>query len=98
MTKACRLHTNKRQNLEIHPDKDKQIVGMKINNWGKMVSEVKDIHSNIMFVKFIGWDIAMIEDDFLIIEANHLSDVDLLQCHGTLLTEEKGKVFFNQYL
>lgn len=63
-----------------------------------MIKELKDIHKNIGYIKYLGWDIAMLNNnDFSIIEANHMPDLDLIQCHEPILKNSIIRDFYNNY-
>lgn len=97
MEKACYFTGKEKVSVKIHPDTNAPIVGVKIEGWNDMLSELLEIQQKISFIRYIAWDIAMINGSFLIIEANHVSDVDLYQCHGPLITDEEHKRFFEQF-
>lgn len=98
ISKALRVYNSELEDLTKHPDTNEPIVGVKIINWDSMTSELIAIHEKLKFVKCLGWDIAMIKDDFMIIEVNHLTDLDLVQCHDPILMNENANKFFKNYL
>ncbi|WP_287828607.1 sugar-transfer associated ATP-grasp domain-containing protein [Bacteroides sp.] len=63
----------------IHPDSNIRLKGVQIPNFDKIVSEVIQISNSISFLKYIGWDIALTEDSFKIIEANSLTSLSTIQ-------------------
>lgn len=83
--------------VEVHPGTGEQILGVQIPRWHEVKNSVLALHESIKFIKFVGWDIAITDDDYKIIEANYASDVDGLQMHRPLLVDEPNKQFFSQY-
>ena len=97
MDKACYFDGRKRVSVTMHPDTQEPVIGVKVEGWEEMISELLRIQLRISFIRYLAWDIAMVNDSFLIIEANHVSDVDLYQCHGSLITTEEHRRFFEQF-
>ena len=87
----------RRQTVEVHPYTGAQILNVQIPRWQEVRHSVLALHESIKFIKFVGWDIAVTENDYRIIEANYASDVDGLQMHRPLLVDEANKQFFSQY-
>ena len=71
--------------------------GVQIKNWEAIVSKLAEITSKMPYMPYMGWDIALTEDGFRIIEINSNTDLDLLQRHRALLKDEKTKIFYDQY-
>lgn len=92
---AIQFKNNKKYILSKHPDTNSNIIGEKIPNWREVLNEVTQLHDKINFIKYIGWDIAITSKSFEIIEANHVSDLDLIQCHNTLLNEKENRRFYD---
>jgi hypothetical protein len=81
--------------VQHHPETNQQIVGIKIPHWEMVIQKVTALHGSIKFIKYIGWDIAITPEDFKIIEANHVSDVEFFQVHEPLLTNSIAKRFYS---
>lgn len=91
-------HKNRRRrSIEVHPFTGQQILGVQIPGWTEMRDSVLALHQSMKFIKYVGWDIAITSDGYKIIEANYASDVDGLQMHRPLLTDEPNRQFFGQY-
>lgn len=95
---AVRFINNKKYNIETHPDTGNNIKGIQIPYWETILNEITKLHSRIIYVKYIAWDVAVTKDSYVIIEANHVSDLDLIQCHGGVLFDIKTKNFYNSVL
>ena len=83
--------------VDEHPDTGEKITGVKVPNWERMTSQMMQLHQSIKFIKYVGWDIAITSEDFVIIEANYASDLIGLQLKTPLLVEEGNKKFFSLY-
>lgn len=64
----------------IHPDSGAQIVGFKVPHWDEIVAMVKKAAMEVPEVRYVGWDVAITDDDrILLIEGNDKADPDLAQ-------------------
>lgn len=88
------LKNGKKYNTENHPYTNERIKGIEIPNWNEVLSFVNNIHDKMKFVKYVGWDVALCNDKMYIIEANHISDIDLMQTHYPLKQEASIIEFF----
>lgn len=83
---------------DTHPDTDEPIVGVRIPHWEGVREAVLEMATALPFVPYIGWDVVVRDDgDVSVIEANHWSDLDLLQIHGPLLTDPRVRRFFRAH-
>lgn len=62
-----------------HPASKARIVDVALPHWDKVIDLVKQAHATIAGLHTVGWDIAIVEDGPLAVEANWRYDVDLLQ-------------------
>ncbi len=90
------IQNGKKYNIENHPDTKEKIKGIAIPGWQGILDFVNEIHSKIKYVKYIGWDIVICNDGVYIVEANHISDIDLIQTHYPLLSDKTVAHFFKQ--
>lgn len=70
---------------KIHPGTDIVMIGYKIPNWTIIVSSITKVAELLPECRYVGWDIAVTEDDMELIEGNHDADYELLEFIG-----EKG--------
>ncbi len=80
--------------LEVHPDSNVRISGQILTGGNKIVEKCLKLHGLLPFNSIIAWDMAIGPDDFILIEANLGSGVDILQAHGPLLLDLRLKDFY----
>ncbi len=56
--------------FEIHPDSNKMIVGFKIPKWDELLLIVKECAQIIPSNRYVGWDFALTNNGWVMIEAN----------------------------
>ena len=56
--------------FEVHPISNQKLVGYKIPNYDKVIELVKECSKLCKEVKYVGWDVAILEDDVCLIEGN----------------------------
>lgn len=76
--------------FEIHPISNEKIVGYKIPNFDKVIKLVKECAPIIKEVKYVGWDIAILDDDAALIEGNCYPGI--YQIKPSFLNEKEGLV------
>src|SRR5699024_4574574 len=69
-----------------HPDNNNIIQGKKIPQWDYIKNKILLAASQTPFFPYIGWDVVITDNGFIVIEGNSMSDVDLLQIHEPLLS------------
>lgn len=68
--------------------------GMLIPNYHEVKQKIIQISNSIPFLRYIGWDVAITNDGFKIIEANSLTSLGVLQRDGGFLDDEKLCKFY----
>ena len=67
-------------NVYVHPYTNKVIIGLQIPKWSEVLECVKQAHSKIPQLCYIGWDVVICEDGTVtFLEANTCSGVELQQ-------------------
>lgn len=66
---------------EKHPDTGVNLVGFKIPNWDKVIELVTEC-AEISPINYVGWDVAIKENDCLLIEGNFNPMVNVVQIAG----------------
>lgn len=82
---------------DFHPTTKSLVNGIKIENWENILSALKEIATSLPYFRYIGWDIALTNDGFRVIEINSNPSVRLFQVHRPLLTDLRIKDFFDQF-
>jgi hypothetical protein len=68
--------------------------GMTIPNFAEIKRSVLEISDSFPFLKYIGWDVAITQSGFKIIEANSLTSLGILQREGGYLKDERLRRLF----
>ena len=88
-------NTNKRgyriSNSRLHPDTGVSLEGVSIPNWHFLKNKILEISNHISFLKYVGYDIALTEKGFKILEINSKVGLHTLQIHDPLFTDERIK-------
>ena len=71
--------TIKRERVYVHPATNKQIIGFKAPNWELLRKTVLEAASMIPEVGWVGWDVAILENDIAIVEGNVEQGTDVIQ-------------------
>lgn len=77
----------------IHPS-GRDLTGLKIPSFNEIKDKVLEISNSFPFLKYVGWDIAITEKGFKIIEANSLTSLGILQRKGGYLDDPILKDIF----
>lgn len=98
-----RLKSNGAKNVsgkgEIYMDcldypNNKAYGGMVIPNFKIIQEKILEISNSFPFLRYIGWDVAITETGFKIIEANSLTSLGILQREGGFLDDQKLCKFY----
>jgi hypothetical protein len=81
----------------VHPESGSPLENLVIPFWNQVKTMVLQMASDLFFIPYIGWDIAITEDGFRIIEGNNFTDVNLLQVHVPLLLDPRVKAFYRRF-
>lgn len=95
---AAYVFDKKKYKIDTHPDTGEQITNVQIPYWNNVLDELVKLHASMKFIKYVGWDVAITDNSFSIIEGNHVSGVNFIQLHRPLLINEVNKKFYSQYL
>lgn len=70
--------------------------GMPIPGFTAVKNKLLEISDSFPFLKYVGWDVAITEDGFKIIEANSLTSLGILQREGGFLDDDRLRHLFLQ--
>lgn len=77
----------------IHPDNNIKLTGLQIPNFFEIKQKVLEICNSISFLRWVGFDVAVTDDGFKIIEANSLSSLVDQECEGYLKDKRLRRLF-----
>lgn len=81
-----------------HPDTDTRIADTQVPGWESIRSRLLSIADELSYIPYIGWDIIVTgPGEFRIVEGNDHSDVEFLQVHWPLLTDERVRRFYEAH-
>ncbi len=80
-----------------HPDTGEAIEGVRVPRWEELCSALLDAVRSAPFLKYVGWDVAVTDHGFSVVEGNKNTDFDLLQVHGGLLKDPKVRHFYKRH-
>lgn len=78
-----------------HPDTGARIEGLTIPVWPTIRRRLRRIAARLPDVRYAGWDLLVTAPgEFVLLEANHFPDPDVIQVHEPLLTDPRVRQFF----
>lgn len=80
-----------------HPDTGEQIAGITIPHWRDIVACLRRAAERFSFIPYLGWDVVVTDDAFVVIEVNSNTDVNLLQVHGPLMSDARVRRFYRHH-
>lgn len=83
--------------MDSHPDTGQMIKGVTIPDWISIKRAILETASKLSFLKYIGWDIVVRDNDFIVLEGNNGPDIKLHQVHYPLLKDPRVKAFYKYY-
>lgn len=82
---------------ERHPDSNIEIKGF-LPHWQEMVEKLVEISQHLAPLTYLGYDIAITDDGFKIIEINSHQGIRMFQVYGPLLKENIAADYFIKHL
>jgi len=83
--------------IDCHPETGMKIQGTTIPNWDIVRNKVLEMCSYLSVVPYMGWDIAVTDNGFKIVEINSLPDVRLFQIFSPLLVNDSIRNFYQKF-
>ena len=81
--------------ITIHPTTKEKILGYQVPNYDKACKMVKEASKLIPEVKYIGWDVAILENDVSLVEGNEFPGV--FQIKPSFENKDKHTGLLNEY-
>lgn len=84
---VCSYGFTERNNRKFihHPDTGKQIIGFQVPEWKKLIETVTELANVIPEQRYVGWDLALTENGWVMVEGNSAAQFILRQ-----LTTKRG--------
>ena len=60
---------------EYHPDTGMKIQGVQLPRWNELIDTVKELAHIIPTVRYVGWDMALTDEGWIMIEGNNFSQI-----------------------
>ena len=79
---------------DTHPDTGVQIAGVQVPRWREICDHLLTLAARVAFLPYVGWDVIVTDNDFLINEGNSRPSLRLLQACGPILTDERVRRFY----
>jgi hypothetical protein len=80
-----------------HPETGAPVAGVEVPGWRSVTGRILEFCADLHFLSYIGWDLAITEGGFRVIEGNSHPDMQLLQVHGPLLADPRVRRFYEAY-
>jgi hypothetical protein len=87
----------RRDVLDRHPDSGARIAGVEVPRWQEIRDHLLAVADRLRFLPYVGWDVAVTDDGFLINEGNSGSSLKLAQACGPILADERVAAFFRSH-
>jgi hypothetical protein len=81
---------------DAHPETGAPVRGTSVPRWSEIVDEVQRVTTTLEGLHCVGWDVAVTQDGFQIIEGNNRPDT-AMQLHGPFLTDERTRRVFEAH-
>lgn len=91
---ACPPADGPLQWRERHPDTGATIAGVAIPRWNEIKAALADAANGHPELPYIGWDVAVGEDRFVVIEGNANTALEAFQIHEPMLRNPRIKGFY----
>lgn len=67
------------EHFECHPDTGKKYKGFQIPRWNEAIDIIKELHKHCPVSKIVGWDMALTDDGWVLVEGNGKPNIDTIQ-------------------
>lgn len=89
----CRVEDGKIAEYSVHPDTGVSASGL-IPNWNLISDKLLEMHRYLADLDYLGWDVAVTEDGFKVLEVNSLTGLRAVQYFRPALLDQRMKSFF----
>jgi hypothetical protein len=81
----------------VHPDTGAAIEGVEIPGWSQVRDGILELADKVPFLPYVGWDVIVTDEAYVVIEGNSRPDVNLMQVHRPLLADERVRRFYARH-
>ena len=90
------------ERYQAHPNTGEQIVGFRIPHWEELIAIVEELVKVIPEQKYVGWDMALTEAGWMLVEANAWGQFEIGQMSDKqglrdVISNTFGRVIYNQH-
>ncbi len=94
---ASKAGTEKLVWYDRHPDNNAPIKGVQVPRWDEIKSKLLNTMEALPYLKYVGWDVVLTDDDIVVIEGNNHPKPRVLQIHKPLLVDPKIRRFYEHH-
>lgn len=96
--KSPKLTKGKRRWHSHHPDTGAPIEGVQVPHWREVCAGLLSVVSAFPYLTYVGWDVVVTDDGFMVIEGNSNTDVEIqTPFHRGLLAQPRVRRFYEHY-
>lgn len=67
------------EHFEYHPDSGVRFKGFQIPRWDEVMPMIKEMYKLVPYLRVVGWDLALTNDGWVLIEGNTRPNIDTIQ-------------------
>jgi hypothetical protein len=82
---------------DTHPDSGIPIAGTVVPRWAEICRHLLDLAAQLPFLPYVGWDVIVTDESFLINEGNSRPSLRVVQACGPLLQDERVRRFYRYH-
>ncbi|MDP9377048.1 MAG: hypothetical protein M3P40_05670 [Actinomycetota bacterium] len=80
-----------------HPTTDVPIEGTVIPNWTRIREGLVEAASKMPFLPYVGWDVIITDEGFLLAEGNKFPELGVVQVHQPLMRQARVRDFYREH-
>jgi len=80
-----------------HPDTGKSFEGVVVPDWRGICSKMIELADKFPMLPYVAWDVALLDDDIVVIEGNSWTGLGTLQRERPLLADPRVRRFYEAY-
>ena len=88
----------KPESYSVHPETGAKIAGQCVPQWVAIKKQLLDAMRALPALHYVGWDVVVQDDGFLVLEGNSYPGVQVAQLHYPLKSNPRIKAFFERWV